>query len=363
MMVSREIDKNMVVSDIIGEDDVVFYDVRRQPFDLYGLYDPCNQPQFKRLPDNIGRNVNEGIARLYLNTAGGRVRFATDSQYVAIRAKIQIPNKYPHMSMFGVAGFDLYLDDSDTGDSRYYETFKIGADVTDEYSYKIKFKSRRMRYLTVNFPSYSNVSSLLIGLQGDAVLDHGLRYRDVPPVVYYGSSITQGACASRPGNAYPNVVCRKTNTDFINLGFAGSGLAEESIAHYMASLKMSVFVADYDHNAPNPAYLQPSAERLYRIIRETQPTLPYVFMTKPDFNISRYDENLLRRDVIYEIYQQARREGDQNVYFIDGSSLFRCDEGDMATVDRTHPNDYGFYRMAKAVESELRWIWRSDLVR
>ena len=151
--------------------------------------------------------------------------------------------------------------------------------------------------------------------------------------------------------------------DFINLGFAGSGLAEESIARYIASLRMSVFVADYDHNAPNPTYLEPSAERLYRIIREAQPTLPYLFMTKPDFYISRYHENLLRRDVIYEIYQQARREGDQNVYFIDGSSLFRCDDGDMATVDRTHPNDYGFYRMAKAVESELRWIWRSELVR
>ena len=135
------------------------------------------------------------------------------------------------------------------------------------------------------------------------------------------------------------------------------------MARYLSTLRMSVFVADYDHNAPNPTYLEPSAERLYRIIRNAQPTLPYVFMTKPDFNISRYNENLLRRDALYGIYQQARREGDQNVYFIDGSSLFRCDDGDMATVDRTHPNDYGFYRMAKAVESELRWIWRSELVR
>ncbi len=360
---SRVIDKNMVVSDAIGASDVVFYDVRKEPFNIYGLYDPCNQPQFKRLPDEVAKSVSTGVERLYLNTAGGRVRFATDSEYVAIRTKIEIPTQYPHMSMFGMAGFDLYLDDPDTADSRYYETFKIGADATDGYSYQITFKSRRLRYLTINFPSYCNVSEVLIGLQGDATLDHGMRYRNVAPVVYYGNSITQGACASRPGNAYPNVVCRKTNTDFINLGFAGSGLAEESIARYMATLKMSVFVADYDHNAPNPEYLRPSAERLYRIIREAQPTLPYVFMSKSDFNISRHDENLLRRDVIYNLYQQARGEGDRNVYFIDGSSIFRCDEGDMATVDRTHPNDYGFYRMAKAVEAELRWIWRSELVR
>ena len=362
-MASNGNEQNIVVSDAIGDGDVIFYDVRKDPFDLYGLYDPKNQPQFKRLPDEVATSVNEGVARLYLNTSGGRVRFATDSQYVAICAKMEIPSQYPHMSKFGKAGFDLYLDDPDTGDSRYYETFKIGMDDTDGYTYKIAFKSRKLRYLTINFPTYSSVSELLIGLQGDAVVDHGMRYRDVPPIVYYGSSITQGACASRPGNTYPAIVGRKTNTDFINLGFAGSGLAEEAMARYLASLQMSVFVADYDHNAPNPTYLEPSAERLYRIVRAAQPTLPYVFMSKPDFNISRYDENLLRRDAIYEIYQQARREGDRNVYFIDGSSLFRCDEGDMATVDRTHPNDYGFYRMAKAVECELRWIWRSELVR
>lgn len=357
------VDRNMVVSDRIGEDDVVFYDVRKPPFDLYGLYDPCNQPQFKRLPDEVALRVNEGVARLYLNTAGGRVRFVTDSQYVAIRTKMQIRYQYPNMSLFGIASFDLYLDDPDTMDSRYYETFKIGVDATDGYSYKIQFKTKRLRYLTINFPSYSNVSELLIGLSRDAVVDHGMRYREAPPIVYYGSSITQGASASRPGNAYPSVVSRRLNTDFINLGFAGSCLAEESIARYIAGLRMSAFVADYDHNATSPTYLEPSAERLYRIIRAAQPTLPYLFMTKPDFNISRYDENLLRRDAIYGIYQEARREGDRNVFFIDGASLFRCDEGDMATVDRTHPNDYGFYRMAKAVESELRWICRSELTR
>ena len=362
-MASNGIDQNMVVSDAIGEADVIFYDVRKEPFDLYGLYDPKNQPQFKRLPDEVAASVNEGVARLYLNTAGGRVRFATDSQYVAICARMEIATKYPHMSMFGVAGFDLYLDDPATGASHYYETFKIGVDATEGYTYKINFKSRKLRYLTVNFPSYSSVSELKIGLQGDASLGHGMPYRNALPVVYYGSSITQGACASRAGNTYPSIVGRNTNTDFINLGFAGSAFAEESMARYLSTLRMSVFVADYDHNAPNPTYLEPSAERLYRIIRNAQPTLPYVFMTKPDFNISRYNENLLRRDALYGIYQQARREGDQNVYFIDGSSLFRCDDGDMATVDRTHPNDYGFYRMAKAVESELRWIWRSELVR
>ena len=72
-MASYEVDKNMIVSDVIGEADAIFYDVRKDPFDLYGLYDPKNQPQFKRLPDEVATSVNEGVARLYLNTSGGRV--------------------------------------------------------------------------------------------------------------------------------------------------------------------------------------------------------------------------------------------------------------------------------------------------
>ena len=89
-MASNGVDQNMVVSSEIGEADVVFYDVRQEPFDLYGLYDPKNQPQFKRLPDEVATSINEGVARLYLNTSGGRVRFATDSQYVAICTRMEV---------------------------------------------------------------------------------------------------------------------------------------------------------------------------------------------------------------------------------------------------------------------------------
>ena len=362
-MASYEVDKNMLICDVIGEEDVVLYAVRHDPFDVYGLYNYRNEPVFKRLPDEIGKNVNNGVAKLYLNTAGGRVRFATDSLYVAISAKMPQISHMPHMPLFGSAGFDLYLDDPETGDSRYFETFKPKVGFKEGYEFKIKFRDRKLRYLTINFPSYSDVASLHVGLQKDAVVDHGLKYRDVAPIVYYGSSITQGGCSSRPGNAFANIVSRRTNTDFINLGFSGSGCGEELIARYMAELDMSVFIADYDHNAPSAEHLATTGERMYRIIREKHPTLPYLFISRPDFNTRWYDDNLKRRDSVYDVYRKAVAEGDKNVYFIDGSSIFRGDESDMATVDGTHPNDYGFYLMAKAVESELFWIWRSKNIR
>ena len=87
-----KIDKNLKVETTLEEKDIAFYDVRRAPFALYGLYNAQNETAFKRLPDEIGKNTNEGVASLYLNTAGGRVRFATDSRYVAIHAVAQANN-------------------------------------------------------------------------------------------------------------------------------------------------------------------------------------------------------------------------------------------------------------------------------
>ena len=106
-----QIDKNFAVETSLKEADIAFYDVRRDPFEVYGLYNYRTEPQFKRLPDEIGLNVNEGVSKLYLNTAGGRVRFSTDSQYVAIHAKMSSIGRMPHFAFSGSAGFDLFIDE------------------------------------------------------------------------------------------------------------------------------------------------------------------------------------------------------------------------------------------------------------
>lgn len=353
----EHVDKNLRVENKIGETDVCFYDVREEPFDVYGLYNYREESSFKRLPDEVGQNTNAGVARLYTNTAGGRVRFATDSPYIAIQAEMSQISHMPHMPLISSAGFDLYLDCPQSGVSRFYDIFKPAVGIKDGFEAKLTFNDKKLRYITINFPSYSSVTSLKIGLQQGAGLGHGLKYRESLPIVYYGSSITQGACSSRPGNAYENIISRRTNTDFINLGFSGSAMGEEIIARYMATIPMSAFVSDYDHNSPSVDDLKLTHKRLYEIVREKNPDIPYLIISKPDFNRRYYQTGVLRRDVIYDTYRLAREQGDKNVYYIDGSSLFRTVNEDMCTVDNSHPNDYGFYLMADAIESELRWIW------
>ncbi len=353
VMEISKIDRNLKIEHSIDEKDVVLYDAKCEPFDVYGLYRPMEEPVFKRLPDEIGKNVNEGVASLYLNTAGGRVRFATDSPYVAI--KVDMPNRvhFPHMPFSGTSGFDLFLDDPVTDSSRFIKTFIGDMDAKKPFEGKVSFGERKMRYFTLNFPTYNPVEGLYVGLSEGATVTGGLKYRDLPPVVYYGSSITQGGCSSRPGNAFQAIVSRRLNMDFINLGFSGSGKGEDLIVDYMAGMEMSVFVSDYDHNAPNKEHLEKTHFKLYQKIRARHPEIPYIMLSRPDF-MGNLSDSCARRDVIIDSYRKARALGDKNVYWIDGESLFRGPNAQLCTVDGCHPTDMGFALMADAVEHEIR---------
>ena len=345
-------DRLMYGESNIKESDVKYYDVMEQPFELYGFYEPRKLGGYQRLPDEIGKNVNDGVARLYTNTAGGRARFSTDSQYVVVRAEFPSVYRAGHFALCASSGFDLYVDDPNGGRSRYYGLFRGEAKMTDGFAAILRFPDRRLRHLTLNFPLYNDVSRVWVGLQEDAVVGGGAKYRNVLPVVFYGSSITQGACASRPGNCYENMISRRLNIDYLNLGFSGNGKAEDLIVDYMADLPMSVFVSDYDHNAPNVEYLRATHCKMYQRIREKNPDLPYVMITRPDF-VKDFEKGYLasidRRDVIIDTFRYAREQGDRNVYFIDGESFFAGEWEDSCTVDGTHPNDLGFSKMAAVI--------------
>ena len=115
---------------------------------------------------------------------------------------------------------------------------------------------------------------------------------------------------------------------------------------------MSAFVLDYDHNAPDVEHLQSTHEAFYQRIRRQQPTLPILLVGRPDFYMHKQDDSQ-RRDVILTTYRNALQNGDSNVYFLDGHSLFEGDERDACTVDGKHPNDLGFHRMASVIGSVI----------
>ena len=124
------------------------------------------------------------------------------------------------------------------------------------------------------------------------------------------------------------------------------------MADYIAGLRMAAFVLDYDHNAPDPAHLEATHAAFFSVIRERQPNLPVLLLSRPQPNPN--EDECLRRDIVKRTWERAVQNGDRSVRFIDGTQILKMFGGDSGTVDGCHPNDLGFFCMAKALEQELK---------
>ncbi len=346
-----EIDKNFKVETKLEKDDIKFYDVREEPFKVYGLI--YEDDKFRRVPKDIAQSVSDSVFGLHSMAAGGRVRFKTDSPYIAINAKMSNISKMPHFAFTGSIGFDMYLDEGEK--HRHIATFIPPKDIVDGYESISYCGNGEMREWTINLPLYSAVDKLFIGLSETAKIEPCTPYRIEKPIVYYGSSITQGGCASRPGNCYQNIVARRIDANYINLGFSGSARGEDEITEHIKGLDMSAFVLDYDHNSPTAQTLQDTHEKMFKAIRSAHTNLPIVIMERPKFTIPEIEKK--RCAIIRATYENAIANGDKNVYYIDHKKLMEL-AGDEGTVDYCHPNDFGFYSMAKAVGDVLEEIFK-----
>lgn len=289
------------------------------------------------------------------------MRFSTNSPYIAVRAKFLVVGRASHLTLISTAGFDMYID-GDFG-SRYVQEFRMPYKMTDTYEQILWLNSEEMRSYTINFPVHSVVESLEIGLAPNAIVKEAAPYRDIKPVIFYGSSIVHGTAASRPGTIYPAIISRELNVDFRNIGFSGNAKGEPVLAEYLATLPMSVFVCDYDHNSPSLDHLQETHHRFYEIIRKKNPDVPYIMITRPNYwTMIRYQEHVLqRRDIIMSSYLKARANGDKNVYFIDGMSFNIAHNQYDMTVDDVHPNDARFMRMADGIGTVIRHVLEKRL--
>ena len=340
-----KIDKNFEVKTSIERDDIKFYNADNAPFKIYGVF--RENGKYRRMPESVAKTVSAGVYALHANTAGGRIRFVTDSQYIAINTKMENIGKMPHFAFTGSIGFDLYVD------GVYDRSFTPPTTIEDGYESLVVFEKGVEREITINFPLYSDVKELYIGLQESALLKEAKPYKYEKPVVYYGSSITQGGCASRPGSCYTSVVSRTLDQDHINLGFSGNAKAEEEMIEYIKNLDMSVFVYDYDHNAPSVEHLLNTHEKMFKAIRKQNPTLPIIIMSRPKYYLSEVEKE--RLEIIRTTYNNAVNSGDKNVYLIDNRMLMELCLND-GTVDNCHPTDYGFASMAKAVIKVMKNI-------
>lgn len=348
-----QLDENLRIDTEITEPDLVWMDALRAPFALYGVFYDEEKGCYLRMPDAVAKTVSPGVTELNHHTAGGRIRFRTDSACIAIRAEMENNQLMSHITLIGQSGFDLYHRTPE-GEDLFLQSFRPPMGMKTGFSSLVKTKGG-LRDYTINFPLYDGVKRLYIALKKGSILEAPTPYRFSLPVVFYGSSITQGGCASRPGNSYQGILSRRLNVDHINLGFSGNGRAEPEMGRYLAGLDMQVFVCDYDYNCLSPEHLVQTHKPLFETVRSAHPDLPIILISAPTVikEPEAYDG---RRRTVKSTYDWAVEQGDKNVYYIDGGELLAGDCWDSCTVDGVHPNDFGFYRMAMRIEKTLKPI-------
>ncbi len=338
----------------------IYMDVTKPPFTLHGFHEP-----FIRVPADVAEKTSEGVSHLAKVSAGGRISFKTDSDYVVIHAELAFADMTDNSSPAANAGFEMF----EKIDGNYEFRGVIFPNRASGKPYvegRNKYGNRDMKDLVIFCPLGASIKSLYVGLREGSVLEEGSGYTYKNPVVFYGSSIVHGG-GTRPGSPYNAVLSRRLDMDYRNLGFGGNAKAEPAILDHIASLPMSVFVYDYDHNAPTPEFLEETHFAGYKRFREKQPDTPVVMASLANYHTRIYawdyftlEDHEKRRAIIEQSYKRALAEGDKNVYFVDGSKMIPRELAADATTDGLHPNDLGYYFMANAFETVIAPLLKQD---
>ena len=325
------------------------YSCRQEPFKVFGINNFEKKKAFYRLPDNLCEKL-PNLKHLAKRTPGARIGFKTDAKEFTVRLKLNTLGIDIGISLVGAQGACVMVGERSV-------SFNKGAVRPNDYQQKTferqYTKSAEMEEVTIWLPRNEEIIDVEIDLPEDAKILPPTPYK-YGPVLFYGSSITEGACATLVTNNYIAFLSRWLDMDFYNFGFSGNALAEPEMAEFLSKIDCSVFVLDYDHNAPTEEYLEKTHQPFFEYIRKAHPNLPILMLSRPNF----YDDEFCRRRraAIEQTYLNAKANGDENVYFIDGEKFFGEEDRTLCTIDTIHPNDLGFYRMAKVIYPVLKEI-------
>jgi len=319
---------------------------------------------YDRLPKNVTTNVNGGVRSMKHNTSGLQFRFRTDSKNLHFRwtAYTSMLSMY-HMPATGVSGIDVYRYDRKAGRWLYVKTGGIRKGT--EGSLDITWTPGDD--CLVNLPLYNGIKTFKLGIDKKAAVEAlGPRKSGInKPVVFYGTSITHGGCASRPGLAFPSIVGRDLDVPIVNLGFSGSGRMELEMSEHLAAIDASCYVLDclWNMSKPRPdpgaafhdmyakgfdkddriSVVRCRYEPFIRNLRAKRPGVPIVMAEQCDVYCTGASE---KDQFIRKLYEKLIAEGWKNLVYLPKTDMYTGDlEG---TVDGCHPNDWGMMSMAKA---------------
>lgn len=335
------------------EDSIQWFDTKQ--FRVLGKAWTDLKNPYDRLPAKAEKMVRPPLWKLSTHTAGLAIYFSSNSTSIQVRWTVRYNNNMAHMAATGVKGLDLYswykgrwqFVNNGRPSGKNNKAELISGMNTDWKEYLL--------YL----PLYDGIDSLLIGTD--------LRSEFRPPsesiflgkpIVFYGTSITQGGCATRPGMAYTSIISRKLGREVINLGFSGNGRMEPELAELLTEIDASCYIIDCLPNL-NANQVTERTIPFVESLRRIKPDIPILLIEsalpgKAFLNKEILEKVEAKNKNLFVSFEQLQRNGMDMIYYIPSEKLLGYDHE--ATVDGVHYTDLGFKRYAERIIQYLEGI-------
>jgi len=325
-------------------------------FNVYGKFH--EEENFSRLPNKYKNNVRSAVWNLSEKSSGISILFKTNSPDISIKWKVSKLSEYLNMSKVCTSGLDLYCF---IENKWQYVNSGVPLDYKNE-QLLISDMDTIPKVFLLNLPLYDGVEKIEIGIKnGFKISQDSDHFAFKKPIVFYGTSITQGGSASRPGLAYPSIISRNLNIETINLGFSNNGMFEKIVGNALCEIDASMYIIDCVLNS-SPEVIKASAFELIMQIRNCKPKIPillvegviseYSYFQKTDkstFGGLEYIQE--QNSELMNAYNNAIGNGMDNLYYLTNDGLIGNDhEG---TIDGIHLNDLGMQRIANKIEQEI----------
>ena len=312
--------------------------------------DSVKENTYDRIPVSYKNKVRTPIWDLSKNSAGISIRFLTNSSAISVKWELLNDTKMNHMAETGIKGIDLYCK----LDSKWQFVNTARPEGKENVFLLIDHMPVKMREYKMYLPLYDGVTKLEIGIDSLSKIEKPIKSNQ-RPIVFYGTSITQGGCASRPGMAYTNIISRKLDVECLNFGFSGNGKMEKPIAELISGIDASCYVIDGTGNM-SPKEVHENALPLVDIIRSKHQATPIVFIEGPlaekaFFEDSTMNNNKNKNIALKIEYEKMLKKGFHNIFYIDNKRLKGNDHE--STVDGVHFTDLGFLRFTDFLISKF----------
>ncbi len=325
---------------------------------VFGIYH--SEGGFNRLEKRYQNIVREPVWNLSLNSSGVSIKFRTNSSVIWVKWESSSKIEMPNMNNIGSNGLDIYVNNDSV---QQFVDAAIPKGKSNEYLIAKNMDSTYKDF-QLNLPLFNDITELEIGVETNSQIVFKNKKNTENPIIFYGTSITQGASASRPGMAYPAIISRIIGKETINLGFSGNGKFEIEIAEILCQIDAKLFVIDCTPNSP-PELIRENTLLFLEKLNQCKSNIPILLIEsiiREEAYINKASEDTFgglafiqaQNKELLKAYKEAKRRGISNIHYLNSENLIGFDHD--ATVDGTHLSDLGMYRIAKTISIEIQKI-------